>query len=275
MIINADDLAWSRSVDRGIIEAHRAGMVTSASLLATGASFDHAVSLAQATPSLSVGMHLSFYRGTTILAPERVSGITGPDGLLLGSWTSIVSRLVAGTFDLGQLEGELRAQVDRAREAGIQPTHLDGEKHLHLWPSVFDIVCRLAVEYDIREVRVVRERPSVRPIPAGLTWLSARAARVAKGCGLVVSDATIGLTEAATDLAALARLLRRARAPHVEFIVHPGRVDEEFMRIQSVLPNRLVHDREEELAVLTSAEARCLIESAGYELVGRGGWERQ
>jgi predicted glycoside hydrolase/deacetylase ChbG (UPF0249 family) len=270
LIVNADDFGWSRSVNAGIVESHVDGIVTSASLLAPGAAFDDAVALSAATPTLDVGVHLSFYRGDPVLPPDAVASLLGADGRFLGSWQRIVGRLVAGTFDLGQLEAELRAQIARVMEAGIAPTHLDGEKHLHLWPSVFDVVCRLASEARIPEVRVVREPFGPRPIPLGLRLLSRLDARAAARAGLTVPDGTVGVTDHPADMAALARILRGARAPRVEFVVHPGHVDAEFMELQRTTPNRLVASREEELAVLTDPEARRLVEAAGYSLVGRG-----
>lgn len=269
LVVNADDFGWSRSVNAGIVESHVDGIVTSASLIAPGAAFEDAVTLAAATPTLDVGVHLSFYRGDPVLPPDRVEALVGEDGRFLGSWKRIVGRLVAGTFDLGQLEDELRAQIARVQNAGITPTHLDGEKHLHLWPSVFDVVCRLASETGVGEVRVVREPWSLRAIPAGLRALSIRDARTAARTGLEVPDATIGVTRYADSVDALARILRGARAPRVEYVAHPGRIDAEFMELQRSVANRLVDSREQELAVLTDPEARRLVRAAGYELVGR------
>lgn len=267
LVVNADDFGWSRSVNLGIIETHECGIVTRASVLATGAAFEHAAELARATPSLRVGVHLNFYRGRTILDPERVPSLLGEDGRLPGSWQTIARRLLFGSLDLAELEAELRAQIERVRAAGIEPDHLDSEKHLHLWPSAFDLVCRLAQETGIPEVRVVREPFTLHPVPLGLGALAGRNAAEARRRGLIVSDATIGVTEAPTDIDALVRLLRSARSGRVEFVVHPGRVDDEFLALQTTIANRLVYSREEELAVLTDPAARAAVESAGCLLV--------
>ena len=40
LIVNADDLGWTAGVNRGIAEAHRNGIVTSASLIANGGAFE-------------------------------------------------------------------------------------------------------------------------------------------------------------------------------------------------------------------------------------------
>lgn len=267
LTVNADDFGWSRSVNRGIIETHLNGIVTSTSLLVAGTDFEDAAELALETPSLAVGVHLNFYRGTPVLPPERVRSLVGDDGLFLGSWKAIVGRLATGRFNLDELESELRAALVRMVSVGIKPTHLNSEKHLHLWPSAFRVVAKLAEEFEVPCVRVVREPFSFRPIPQALTELARVDSRTASSHGLAMPDATIGVTEAPTTLAALKRLLDSSPGRNVEFVVHPGYVDEEFREIGRKLPNRLECSREEELAVLTSPEARKLVASAGYDLV--------
>ncbi|MDQ3931797.1 MAG: ChbG/HpnK family deacetylase, partial [Actinomycetota bacterium] len=57
LIVNSDDFGASRGVNRGIIEAHTDGIVTSASLMVTGRAVNEAVSLSREYPALSVGLH--------------------------------------------------------------------------------------------------------------------------------------------------------------------------------------------------------------------------
>jgi len=268
LVVNADDFGWSHSVNSGIVEAHTAGIVTRTSILATGAAFADAAALALATPTLAVGVHLNIYRGDTILPAERVSTLVGPDGRLLGSWQEIVRRLATGRFDLGQVEDELRAQIRHVIDAGLMPGHLDSEKHLHLWPGVFDVVCRLAVEFDIPIVRIVREPLSTHLIPLGLSLLSLRDRAVARRLGLITADATIGVTRAPVDARSLEAILGSTRGRNVEFCVHPGHVDDEFMALQNTVRNRLVCQREEEFAALTAPGARAAVERAGFVLAG-------
>jgi len=267
--VNADDFAWSKSVNSGIVEAHLHGIVTSSSIIAAGSAFDHGVELALDTPTLVMGMHLNIFRGSTVLPPDRVPTLCGEDGRLLGSWKRIVARLATGRIDPAQVKAELRAQIEKVLAAGITPAHFDSEKHLHLWPSVFRIVCDLAVEYGVARVRVVREPFSLGVIPRGLGLLSAGDARYARSCGLVTPDATIGVTEPPVDLAALERLLAHPAGRDVELVVHPGHVDDEFWELQKTIANRLTCAREEELAVLIDPEARTLVERFGYTLVGQ------
>src|SRR5919106_482074 len=60
-ILNADDFGLSPGINRGIIEAHRDGIVTSASLMAIGDAFEEAVALAHEYPRLSLGSHMHIH----------------------------------------------------------------------------------------------------------------------------------------------------------------------------------------------------------------------
>src|SRR4029077_3491125 len=59
LIVNADDFGMTDAVNQGIVDEHDRGIVTSASLMATGAAFEHAVALAKTRPNLAVGVHLT------------------------------------------------------------------------------------------------------------------------------------------------------------------------------------------------------------------------
>src|SRR6202040_4181735 len=58
LVVNADDFGFTHDVNRGIVEAHRNGILTATTLMATGAAFDDAVSLARENPALDIGVHL-------------------------------------------------------------------------------------------------------------------------------------------------------------------------------------------------------------------------
>jgi predicted glycoside hydrolase/deacetylase ChbG (UPF0249 family) len=58
LIVNGDDFGMSPGVNRGIVEAHRHGILTSASLMLSRAGCEEAAALARENPDLSVGLHL-------------------------------------------------------------------------------------------------------------------------------------------------------------------------------------------------------------------------
>ncbi|MBI1745699.1 MAG: ChbG/HpnK family deacetylase [Acidobacteria bacterium] len=106
LIVNADDFGASRGVNRGIIEAHCRGIVTSASLMVTGQALAEAVALSRAHADLAVGLHFD---------------VNGED---------------EREFDLSDLRAthdELFRQIDAfVTVMGRMPTHIDSHRHIHL-----------------------------------------------------------------------------------------------------------------------------------------------
>ena len=79
LIINADDFGLTRGINRSIIELHQAGVLTSATLMATGPAFEHAVAVARANPALGIGCHIVFTDGTPASPPDKIPTLIGPD----------------------------------------------------------------------------------------------------------------------------------------------------------------------------------------------------
>ncbi len=144
LVVNADDFGFTRDVNRGIIEAHREGILNATTLMATGAAFEDAVRLAKENPSLDIGCHL----------------------VLVGSppFPDTVPQLVrAVTFGRIRIYDELAAQVRRIVDAGLKPTHLDTHKHTHLLPPVLTAVAKISEGFQIPWVR----RPFDFPLQPG------------------------------------------------------------------------------------------------------------
>ncbi len=255
LIVNADDFGWSEGINKGIIDCHKNGIVTSTSLLATGQAYDHAVYLAKANPTLSVGVHLNFYRGTPLLETSDV---------LYGSIPKLVAYLMIGKVKTSQIEAEFRAQIDKIILSGIRPTHLDSEKHVHLLsPKVYKIVKKLSSEYGIKQVRVVKE-PLLGSWKSFVLGLNSSYNTEVGSCGVAYSP---------TSYVGLERVLRqasRSEQAEVELITHPGYLDEEFWQLQATIPNKLTYAREEEAKILQSERARKLVSKYNFELTSFG-----
>ncbi|WP_375757642.1 ChbG/HpnK family deacetylase [Corallococcus exercitus] len=143
LIVNADDLGLHPSLDAGILKAHREGIVTSATLLATGPSAAQAVGRAKAQ-GLAVGVHLALSTRLPCAAPAEAVRTVAPEGRLRGSWADFAKAWLTGRVRREELERELSAQLSRARELGAKVDHLDGHQHLHLLPGVRSVVEEIA-----------------------------------------------------------------------------------------------------------------------------------
>ncbi len=204
LVVTADDVGLDPAMTDGAIVAHRDGIVTACSLVANGVAFDDAVAKLREAPALEVGVHLA-------LVEERALTTGAP---MPKSYVSFLLR--RRTVDV---ERELRAQVERVLATGLRVTHLNGHQHLHMLPSVFPIVQRIAREYGIAYVRHVRDvggRGSLarRLAIAALSALGRRAEGT--------NDRTIGVVEAGHLTAdAIVQLLDRVEAV-TELVCHPA-----------------------------------------------------
>lgn len=257
LIVNGDDFGFTRDVNEGIVEAHRHGILTATTLMANGAAFDHAVSLARNTPSLDVGCHLVLVQGRSVLDPSRE---------LPGTLPELVRALMQRNLPVYE---ELSAQVQKIARAGIRPTHLDTHKHTHLLPPVLEAVARIAHAYRIPWVR--------RPFDFGIDT-RARVMKSAVTLGMRITRPAFNraLGELKTtdhftgfqitgslDGHRLVETLERLPEGLTEFMCHPGKMGAELSNAET----RLKHTRPIELAALVSAEARAVIERRGIELV--------
>ncbi len=278
LIINADDFGLTPGVNEGIIQAHRKGILTSATLMANGGAFEDAVARAKGTPSLGVGCHLVLVGGRAISPPAEIPTLVGPDGALPSSLQTLVSRLALGCVYVADVEREIRAQILKVRNAGIEPTHLDTHKHTHVHPKVMAALCRVAREMGLLRVRNPSER--LRDLwrtapPGGPSWkaLSRDAAvwtaepwfqSLARKYGLQSPDNFLGLgMTGRLDSASLSRLILTLREGYTEIMVHPGICDADLARTGS----RLQEHRELELEALLSLDARQAVESRGARLI--------
>ncbi len=115
LIVNADDFGQSRGVNRGIITAHRDGIVTSASLMVRWPAVADAAAYARRHSSLSVGLHID-------LGEQIMRG---------GEWVPLYS--VVPVQNESAVREEIFRQLDMFdRLVGHAPTHLDSHQHVHL-----------------------------------------------------------------------------------------------------------------------------------------------
>jgi predicted glycoside hydrolase/deacetylase ChbG (UPF0249 family) len=114
LVVNADDLGYDPAIDRGILEAHAAGIVTSASAMVDGPFAEAALRTAPRT--LDLGLH-------AVLEPS-------------------LARAAAAAAVRTQL-----ARFEALR--GAPPTHLDSHKHAHASPAILAAFAEVAAERDL------------------------------------------------------------------------------------------------------------------------------
>src|SRR5207248_5901365 len=83
LIVNADDFGLTQPITDGVIEAFERGILTSASLVATGEAFQRAAQYAARRSDLDSGIHLMIVQGAPVLPPEQVPSLVQESGLFL------------------------------------------------------------------------------------------------------------------------------------------------------------------------------------------------
>jgi hopanoid biosynthesis associated protein HpnK len=160
LIVNADDFGASTEVNEAIIHAFNEGVLTSASLMVTGAAFEQAVMLAKENPGLAVGIHLVTVVGRSALAHSQVPSLVDRDGNFSNNPTAAGLKYYFSPQARRQLRRELAAQFEKFHLTGLPLSHIDGHLHLHVHPVIFNIALELGAKYGARRMRVpVEERP--------------------------------------------------------------------------------------------------------------------
>ena len=261
LVVNADDFGISRGVNRGIVEAHRRGIVTSASVMTNLPSAEDALTRAAVCPDLGLGLHLTLTAGRPLCPPERVPSLVDGAGafFVLGE---LLGRLSAGRVRRADLERELGAQIEWVVRRGLYPTHLDAHHHVHVHPRVAGIVLGLAREHGVGWVRCpvetvppprlartpARDLGRVLAISTFGALLRVRARRAGLRSARHFRGIALGM---GFGTEALVAELRSLPPGLTELMTHPGEPDEELARLTT-----FAEGRDRELAALTAPAAR-------------------
>jgi hopanoid biosynthesis associated protein HpnK len=263
LIVNADDFGLTEGVNRAIVELHRAGVVTSASLMARAGATDEAIQLARATPSLGVGCHVVLSDGEPVLPPDKIpSLVDARTGRFPNSLTGFLLRLYTRRIRAEEIEAEATAQISLLQQRGVHLTHIDTHKHVHMFSPVLRPVLRAARAAGIHAVRHPFEpewavRAAIGALLARVVQITAlrplapRSRKILAQEGFVTTDGTIAMAGTGTlDAGALRSLLEQIPAGTWELVTHPGYNDADLALVRT----RLRASRDVERVALTAIQ---------------------
>lgn len=277
LIINADDFGLTTGVNRAIEEANRAGVVTSATLMANSRAFAEAVTLAKKLPGLGVGCHIVLIDGEPLSR-----GLTSlSDGNLRFKHSLKDFTLAAARKQLSQdeIQREAGAQIRKIQSAGIQPTHVDTHKHTHIFPHVLLPVIKAAKACGIRAIRnpfepfrvwastAVMSRPAMwmRAFEVTLLLKFEKAfARIVHEEGFSTTHGSLGvIATGSLDQKVLLSTIEAIPQGTWELVCHPGYKDADLRGVGT----RLLESRHVELEALLSKQTRQALEQQGVQLI--------
>lgn len=243
LIVNADDFGRTRGINAGVLEAHRSGIVTSATVMVLEAAAEEAISEAMdRAPRLALGLHFAVTGGG---APA--SDPNGLPTLLANGRFARAPEKLPSEIPAEEIRRELDAQIRLFEKlAGRPPSHLDSHHHSALHSSIQPVFA---------EVARTRGLPVRASTEAARGELRAAGARTPDHFldGFYAGGAT------AENLRALLRELGEGTS---ELMCHPGRADEELLA-----GSTYARERERELALLCDPELPLLLAREDVERV--------
>ena len=158
VIVHADDLGMSHSINEATIKAFSSGLVNSGSIMMPCSWVPEIAAYARTNPQADLGLHLTLtsewqkYRWRPLLAGGAVPSLLDNDGYLY-----LTERDAASHANVTEAEKEIRAQIERATKLGIRPTHLDSHMGtLYQTKELFEMLVRVARENKL-PIRVAKD----------------------------------------------------------------------------------------------------------------------
>ena len=267
LIVHADDAGMSHSVNRGTIDALESGIVNSASIMVPCAWFSEFAEYAKDHPEYDYGIHLTLtsewnhYRWGPVVDRSRVPSLVDSRGYL---WDNV--RQVAANVRAEEVEVELRAQIDRARQFGVPLSHLDTHMgSLLARPDLVEVYARLGLDYNLpilfvrdREGRIAREYPAVAERAAEIT-------RELDAKGLPILDRVLqfyGGQSHQQRLDTYVKALTQLKPGVTEMIIHCGYADDELRAI-----TRSAERRDGDRRIFSSEMMRKLLQDQSIQLI--------
>lgn len=151
LIVHADDVGVSHSVNQATFDALETGLVNSASIMMPCPWVPEVAEYAARHPETDFGLHLTLtaewrlYKWGSVAPAEKVSSLLSPLGYFYPSVEEAVAHI-----DPAEAEIEIRAQIEQARAMGIEPTHLDSHMGtLFNTPELAQVYLSIGREYGL------------------------------------------------------------------------------------------------------------------------------
>lgn len=244
LIVNADDFGRTPGVNAGVLEAHRRGIVTSATVMVLEKAAPRGIrEAAERAPALSLGLHFALTGGARPAPAARGLPTLAPDGVFPRTRAELPPRIPEE-----EVRRELEAQIEVFQIlARKPPSHLDSHHHCALHPAVEPVFAAVA-----RERRL--------PVRAA----SDASRQTLRAAGVCTPDRFLeDFYGEKVSLGTLRSLLEGLPAGTAELMCHPGHADDQLRR-----GSTYSLEREREVEVLCDPGIRELCRALGIALVG-------
>ncbi|HTS04201.1 MAG TPA: ChbG/HpnK family deacetylase [Candidatus Eisenbacteria bacterium] len=155
IIVNADDLGLSESVNEAIFHGMQRNVITSATLLANGVALESAVRELQRFPKHSFGVHLNLTEFEPVhpASKKNLARIIDERGCFAGN---AIRQAKIDIHMLRAIFQEWCSQIEKLVTLGVEPSHLDAHHHVHTIPQLLPVLVALRRRYKINKIRISR-----------------------------------------------------------------------------------------------------------------------
>jgi predicted glycoside hydrolase/deacetylase ChbG (UPF0249 family) len=260
LIVHADDVGMTHSVNAATIKALDTGLVNSASVMVPCPWFPEIADYAKSHPDIDFGLHLTltservYYRWAPVASKDRVPSLVDANGYFHHDWSRDTH------IDPRDAETELHAQIDRAYAMGLHPTHLDSHQYrlIDNGKELFDVFLRLSHAYRL-------------PIFVTRDWFAQNPyLQSSLGQGDLVIDHTVTMspTAAPDQWVDFYRAALKNLQPGVtEFVIHVAFADDEMKAATRERDTWGAAWRQRDFDFFTSQEFRQLLQEQNIQLV--------
>ena len=271
LIINADDFGRHQSINMAVEKAFRKGCLRSATIMAGGKFFEHALKVAARNPNLGVGIHFTLANGYPVLSPEEIPSLVTPNGTFHENYIEFLKLYVKGQINRAEIQAELAAQLEKVQRAGLHLTHFDSHQHLHHFPGIIGITLKLAKAANIPAMRAADTKILDGSIESfgqiigrlGLGSLSKFAAHSAHSKNILTPDHFSGIVAGeSVNGRFLAKVIRNLGEGITEVMLHPGTKNATLQKYCA-----WEHDFEAELKAVTSPRILKLLKENEVDVV--------
>lgn len=142
-IINADDFGYCKGVNLGIVEAYKNGILTSTTLMTGMPGVNHAIDLLKENKGLGCGIHMTLTAYEPILKTHKT--IVDENGNFYKNFDLINIE----DLDLEEVYNEFCTQIEKAKDLGVEITHLDSHHHVHTQDALKPVIKRIKEKYKL------------------------------------------------------------------------------------------------------------------------------
>lgn len=256
LIVRGDDMGYSHSGNLALIKSYQEGIQTSIEVIVPSPWFPEAVKLLAENPGSDVGIHLALtseWDNMKWRPLTHIPSLTDPDGYFLPMSFQNPNypglSIQEADWDIGEVEQELRAQIELAKKYIPQLSHVSGHMGI-AWidPKIAEVVKKLAVEYDI-DIDLADYGVESAGYD-GLSWPETTKA---------------GLEEKEKAFIGMLRKLEKGKT--YLFVDHPGLDNEELRAISHIGYETVATDRQGVTDLYTSEKVKKVIKELGIELI--------